>query len=50
MFDSWVDYVEAIIRTDPHRVASMLIGLFLWDSLLTLWVLIVSFEQGSKRD
>lgn len=50
MLDAWIAYVELQVRTNPHIVAKMLIGSFLFNILNFLWILALQSDIVTHRD
>lgn len=48
MFDAWLDFIELQVRTNPHQVAKMLLGSFLWNVILTIWALHLTATKANK--
>lgn len=50
MFEEWLAFIELQVRTDPHAVAKMLLGSFLFNVINFLWILALQFEIVTHRD
>lgn len=50
MLEEWLAFVELQVRTNPHAVAKMLIGSFLFNVINFFWLLALQSDIVTHRD